>query len=84
MSEVNSTPAKPRKRRSLWWLNLLLTLIVFAGGVVMGLKLNTMPQPYDLVSHYFPQLTEQFFADREERKTKTYAYTVRAIEEAKP
>ena len=46
MSEANSAAVqeKPRKKRhSLWWLNLLLTLIVFAGGVVLGLRLNTMP-----------------------------------------
>ena len=39
----------------------------------------------DVLSYIaFPQLAEQFFAYREERKTKTYAYTVRAIEEVKP
>ena len=60
MSEANSAAVqeKPRKKRhSLWWLNLLLTLIVFAGGVVLGLRLNTMPGPYELVNRYLPQLT---------------------------
>ena len=62
MSEANSTPVqeKPKKKkRHLWWLNLLLTLIVFAGGVVLGLKLNTMPEPYALLQRYFPQLVAQ-------------------------
>ena len=38
----------------------------------------------DVLSYIaFPQLAEQFFADREERRSRTFAYTVRAIEEEK-
>ena len=62
MSEANSTAVqeKPKKKkRSLWWLNLLLTLIVFAGGVVLGLRLYTMPEPYAMVERFFPQLVTQ-------------------------
>ncbi len=62
MSEANGTVVqeKPKKRRhSLWWLNLLLTLVVFAGGVILGLRLNTMPEPYALVNRFFPQLVAQ-------------------------
>ena len=62
MSEANSTPVqeKPKKKkRHLWWLNLLLAVAVFAGGVVLGLKLPGMPLPYELVERYFPQLTSQ-------------------------
>ncbi|MCR5576196.1 MAG: hypothetical protein K6F56_04230 [Oscillospiraceae bacterium] len=62
MSEANSTPVqeKPKKKkRHLWWLNLLLAVAVFAGGVVLGLKLPGMPLPYELVERYFPQLTAQ-------------------------
>lgn len=62
MSEANSTAVqeKPRKkRRSLWWLNLLLTLIVFGGGVVLGLMLHTMPEPYAMVERFCPQLVAQ-------------------------
>lgn len=61
MSEESSvvTMEKPRKRRrSLWWLWLLLILVVFAGGIVLGLKLTTMPLPYDLVGRYFPGVIE--------------------------
>lgn len=61
MSEEKSTPVqeKPKKKRHLWWLNLLLALAVFAGGVILGLKLPSMPMPYELVERYFPQLTAQ-------------------------
>lgn len=45
----------PKKRkRSLWWLWLLLVLAVFAGGTVLGLKLSTMPLPYDVAGRLFP------------------------------
>ena len=62
MSEANSPAVqeKPKKkRRSLWWLNLLLTLAVFAGGVVLGLMLHTMPEPYAMVERFCPQLVSQ-------------------------
>ena len=61
MSEEKSTVMeKPKKkRRSLWWLNLLLALAVFAGGVVLGLMLHTMPEPYAMVERFCPQLVSQ-------------------------
>ena len=61
MSEESSvvTMEKPKKkRRSLWWLWLLLILVVFAGGIVLGLKLTTMPLPYDIMGRYFPGVLE--------------------------
>ena len=61
MSEESSvvTMEKPKKkRRSLWWLWLLLILVVFAGGIVLGLKLTTMPLPYDIMVRYFPGVLE--------------------------
>ena len=58
MNEENRVvkPEKKKKKRSFWWLWLLLILVVFAGGVILGLKLNTMPEPYAIVSRYFPAL----------------------------
>ncbi len=39
----------------------------------------------DVLSYIaFPQLAEKFFAAREERRTKTFAYTIREIGEDKP
>lgn len=56
--ETTSTAAqaKPKKKHSFWFLKLLLILIVFAGGVVLGLKLYTMPGPNELLNRYFPSL----------------------------
>ncbi len=51
-----STPAKPKKKRSFWFLKFLLVLIVFAGGIILGLKLNTMPGPNAILNRYFPAL----------------------------
>ena len=51
-----STQAKPRKKHSFWFLKLLLILVVFAGGVVLGLKLYTMPGPSEMLNRYFPTL----------------------------
>ena len=51
-----STQAKPKKKHSFWFLKLLLILVVFAGGVVLGLKLYTMPGPSELLNRYFPTL----------------------------
>ena len=57
MNEENTpvTQEKPKKRRSLWWLNLLMALIFFAGGTLVGLKLSTMPLPYDVMGTLFPE-----------------------------
>ncbi len=57
--ENNVVKPEKKKKRSFWWLWLLLILAVFAGGVVLGLKLNTMPMPYEIVGRYFPQLVSQ-------------------------
>ncbi len=59
MNEENNTAVsgnRPRKKRSFWFLKLLLILIVFAGGIVLGLKLYTMPEPSALLNRYFPTL----------------------------
>ena len=58
MNEENSTStggARPKKKRSFWFLKLLLILIVFTGGIVLGLKLYTMPEPSALLNRYVPK-----------------------------
>ncbi|MBQ9685189.1 MAG: PepSY domain-containing protein [Oscillospiraceae bacterium] len=57
MNDENTPVAqeKPKKKHSLWWLKLLLLLVVFAGGVLTGLKLSTMPLPYDVMGTLFPE-----------------------------
>ena len=51
-AEYNAKPVK--KRRSLWWLWLILILVAFAGGIIMGLKLNTMPLPMQVKEKLYP------------------------------
>ncbi len=45
---MNETEQTRKKRPSLWWLWLLLVLAAFAGGVILGLKMTTLPLPNDL------------------------------------
>ena len=46
---------KPRKKkRSLWWLWFLLILAAFAGGCVVGLKINTLPLPTEVRDRLYP------------------------------
>ena len=48
---------KPRKKkRSLWWLWFLLILAAFAGGIVCGLKINTLPLPTEVRDRIYPVL----------------------------
>jgi len=50
------TNASGRKRRSFWWLWLILVLVAFAGGIILGLKLNTMPLPNQVKDKLYPVL----------------------------
>ena len=45
---MNETVHSVKRRPSLWWLWLLLVLVAFAGGVILGLKMTTLPLPNDL------------------------------------
>ena len=58
MSEENAVVTeKPRKKkRSLWWLWFLLLLLAFAGGAIVGLKLNTLPLPNEMRDKLYPVL----------------------------
>ena len=52
----NQTANPVKKRRSLWWLWLILILAAFAGGIILGLKLNTMPLPMQVKDRLYPVL----------------------------
>ena len=58
MSEDRSVgrEAQQRKRHSFWWVWVLLILIAFGGGVIVGLKLNTMPLPNEMKDRLYPML----------------------------
>ena len=45
-----------KKRHSFWWVWVLLILIAFGGGVIVGLKLNTMPLPNEMKDRLYPVL----------------------------
>ncbi len=51
---MNEQPKK--KRHSLWWIWLILILTAFAGGIVLGLKLNTLPLPNEVQGKLYPIL----------------------------
>ena len=51
---MNEQPKK--KKHSLWWIWLLLILAAYAGGIVTGLKLNTLPLPSDVRDRLYPIL----------------------------
>ena len=84
-----STQVKPKKKRSFWFLKLLLILIIFAGGIILGLKLNTMPGPNAILNRYFPSLQSVLNpgAQTAEAAPETPAVTpepTAAVEEEKP
>ena len=56
MNEVNSAARPQKKRRSFLWLWILLLLFSFTGGIVLGLKLNTLPMPNDVKNRLYPVL----------------------------
>ena len=57
MNEENAVREAPRKKkRSLWWLWLLIMLVCFGGGVILGLKLNTLPLPTEVKARLYPVL----------------------------
>lgn len=58
MSEDRSLEreVQQKKRHSFWWVWVLLILIAFGGGVIVGLKLNTMPLPNEMKDRLYPVL----------------------------
>lgn len=54
MNEEKSSVKPKKKKHSLWWLWFLLFLAAFGGGVVTGLKLNTLPLPNDVKDRLYP------------------------------
>ncbi len=56
MNEVNPAARAPRKRRSFLWLWILMILAAFTAGIVLGLKLNTLPLPNDVQNRLYPVL----------------------------
>ena len=51
---VNTSP-KPKKKRSLWWLKLLLILVLFAAGIIAGIMLSSQAITSQVLDRLFPQ-----------------------------
>ena len=51
---INTSP-KPKRKRSFWWLKLLLILILFAAGIIAGIMLSSQAITNQIIEQYFPQ-----------------------------
>ena len=70
---MNEQPKK--KKHSLWWIWLILLLVAFAGGIVTGLKLNTLPLPNELRGRLYPILESYIPGSTKTREAEPAAET---------
>ena len=70
---MNEQPKK--KKHSLWWIWLILILAAFAGGIVTGLKLNTLPLPSEVQGKLYPILESYIPGSTKTRDPKPAAET---------
>lgn len=70
---MNEQPKK--KKHSLWWIWLILILIAFTGGIVTGLKLNTLPLPNELRGRLYPILESYIPGSTKTRESEPAAET---------
>ena len=57
-NEYSTTSTVKNKKRMPTWLIILLILVLFAGGVLAGLKLATINEPNGLWARMFPEAVE--------------------------
>ena len=57
-NDYGTTSTVKNKKRMPTWLVILLILILFAGGVLAGLKLSTINEPTGLWARVFPEAVE--------------------------
>ena len=57
-NEYSTTSTVKNKKRMPTWLVILLILVLFAGGVLTGLKLATINEPTGLWARMFPEAVE--------------------------
>ena len=57
-NEYSTTSTVKNKKRMPTWLIILLILVLFAGGVLAGLKLSTISEPTGLWARMFPEAVE--------------------------
>ena len=87
MNEENTVVSgeKPRKKkRSLWWLWFLLILAAFAGGIMLGLKINTLPLPTEFRARVYPILESYIPGSTTPRTPDDIAVTPEPTAELEP
>lgn len=57
-NDYGTTSTVKNKKRMPTWLIILLILVLFAGGVLAGLKLSTINEPTGLWARMFPEAVE--------------------------
>ena len=57
-NDYGATSTVKNKKRMPTWLIILLILVLFAGGVLAGLKLSTINEPTGLWARMFPEAVE--------------------------
>ena len=57
-NEYSTTSTVKNKKRMPTWLIILLILVLFAGGVLAGLKLSTISEPTGLWARMFTEAVE--------------------------
>ena len=57
-NEYSTTSTVKNKKRMPTWLIILLILVLFAGGVLAGLKLSTISEPTGLWARRFTEAVE--------------------------
>ena len=57
-NDYGTTSTVKNKKRMPTWLVILLILVLFAGGVLAGLKLSTISEPTGLWARMFPEAVE--------------------------
>ncbi len=57
-NDYGTTSTVKNKKRMPTWLIILLILVLFAGGVLAGLKLSTISEPTGLWARMFPEAVE--------------------------
>lgn len=66
---MNEQPKK--KKHSLWWIWIILILAAYAGGIVTGLELNTLPLPREVQGKLYPILESYIPGSTKTRESKT-------------
>lgn len=65
---MNEQPKK--KKHSLWWIWIILILAAYAGGIVTGLELNTLPLPREVQGKLYPILESYIPGSTKTREPK--------------